>query len=113
MTSPFEGSVSPTRTRSNVLLPEPDGPMRLTTSPLSACSVTPLSTSTEPYAQDRLRISSCGKTFLQVGGEAAKWVGQCKIADKNGTETKNRRKAAIDEHFSGKRQFNYAELRRQ
>jgi hypothetical protein len=43
---PAVGSITAPRHFSSVLLPEPDGPIRPTTSPGATCMLTPLSAST-------------------------------------------------------------------
>src|SRR5690606_30149025 len=67
-TVPELGISSMLMQRSSVDLPEPDEPMRATTSPSRAVSVTPLSTSSEPKALWISSASMTGTAPVDLGG---------------------------------------------
>jgi len=64
-------------TRKNVVLPQPEGPMNETNSPLWISRLTSLSALTGPSLVAKVRLSPCAETTLAAGlsgGVATGWA---------------------------------------
>src|SRR5690606_16653305 len=82
-TLPLSAVSSPAMIRSSVVLPQPDGPSKATSSPVSICSDTSSSARKSPNRRERFLTSilmqgtpSCGRGPAQRGGRGGR-LGLC------------------------------------
>src|SRR5512134_3423293 len=99
--------------RSSVLFPEPDGPMRLTTSPRSTEKLTPSRTRWSPNDLLIPSSTSSGKTALQDRPEAGQRVGQGEVEAEDRPVGERAREAFRAEQLPGVGQLQHADLGRE